>query len=68
MHKRFRHYDYSSVAGKLLPSGFELLTELDDLLRPQDLAAQIRTHVFSGDLDLLTMDDNIGAGDEDKWG
>ena len=65
--REIRHYDYSSVAGKLLPSGLELLTELDDLLRPQDLAAQIRTHVFSGDLDLLTMDDNIGAGDEDKW-
>ena len=65
--REIRHYDYSSVGGKLLPSGFELLTELDDLLRPQDLAAQIRTHVFSGDLDLLTMDDNISAGDEDKW-
>ena len=65
--REIRHYDYSSVGGKLLPSGFELLTELDDLLRPQDLAAQIRTHVFSGDLDLLTMDDNIAAGDEDKW-
>ena len=65
--REIRHYDYSSVGGKPLPSGFELLTELDHLLRPQDLAAQIRTHVFSGDLDLLTMDDNIGAGDEDKW-
>ena len=65
--REIRHYDYSSVGGKPLPSGFELLTELDDLLRPQDLAAQIRTHAFSGDLDLLTMDDNIGAGDEDKW-
>ena len=65
--REIRHYDYSSVAGEPPPSGFELLTELDDLLRPQDLVAQIRTHVFSGDLDLLTMDDTIGAGDEDKW-
>ena len=61
------HYDYSSVSSEPLPSGFDLLTELDDLLRPQDLVGQIRTHVFSGDLDLLTMDENIGVGDEDKW-
>ena len=65
--REIRHYDYSRVGSEPLPSGFELLTELDDLLRPQDLADQIRTHVFSGDLDLLTMDDEIGAGDEDKW-
>ena len=65
--REIRHYDYSSVGGKTPPSGFHLLTELDDLLRPQDLVGQIRTHVFSSDLDLLTMDDSIGAGDEDKW-
>ena len=65
--REIRHYDYSGVGTEPLQSEFELLTELDDLLRPQDLVSQIRTHVFSGGLDLLTMDDNIGAGDEDKW-
>ena len=65
--REIRHYDYSGGSTEPLRSGFELLTELDDLLRPQDLVSQIRTRVFSGDLDLLTMDDNIGAGDEDKW-
>ena len=65
--REIRHYDYSRVGGQTLPSGYQLLTELDDLLRPQDLVDQIRTHVFSSDLDLLTMDDSIGAGDEDKW-
>ena len=65
--REIRHYDYSSVGGEPVPSGFDLLTELDDLLRPQDLVGQIRTLVFSGDLDLLTMDNEIGAGDEDKW-
>ena len=65
--REIRHFDYSSVGGKPLPSGFELLTELDDLLRPQDLAAQIRIHVFSGDHDLLTIDGKIEHGEEDKW-
>ena len=65
--REIRHYDYSRVGSETLPSGLQLLKELDDLLRPQDLVGQIRTHVFSSDLDLLTMDDSIGAGDEDKW-
>ena len=65
--REIRHYDYSRVGGQTLPSGYQLLIELDDLLRPQELVDQIRTNVFSSDLDLLTMDDSIGAGDEDKW-
>lgn len=50
-----------------MASGFELLNELDGLLRPQNLAGQIRVHVCSDDLDLLTLDDKIGYGEEDKW-
>ena len=65
--REIRHYDYSRLAGETPQSGFQLLKELDDLLKPQDLVGQIRTHVFSSDLDLLTMDHNIDAGDEDKW-
>ncbi len=62
-----RFYDYSENGRHQVPSGLDQLNEMEELLRPNDLAGQIRTRVLARDLELLAMDGKVYSSDKENW-
>ena len=67
--RSIKHYDYSKGNSKgnehEIPADAELLNELDETLRPRQLADEIRIYVLSRDQ--FKLDEEFDVNDDQRW-
>ena len=57
--REIKHYNYRKAAGKTTPDGADLLNELDNLLKPEQLTDEVRTYVLSTGRQHFALDEEF---------
>ena len=63
--RSIKHYDYGKGDGHDIPADVELLTELDEALRPRQLIDEVRIYVLSQNH--FQLDEQFDFDDNQKW-
>ena len=63
--RSIKHYDYGKGDSHDIPGDSELLNELDEALRPRQLADEVRTYVLSQNQ--FQLDEKFDFNDNQKW-
>ncbi|MCY4378733.1 MAG: hypothetical protein OXC39_02740 [Candidatus Dadabacteria bacterium] len=63
--RSIKHYDYSKGTEDEMLADAELLNELDEMLRPRQLADEVRTYVLSQNQ--FKLDEKFDFNDNQKW-
>lgn len=63
--RSIKHYDYGKGDSNNIPGDSELLNELEEALRPKQLADEVRTYVLSQNQ--FQLDEKFDFNDNQKW-
>lgn len=63
--RSIKHYDYSKGSNHEVSADAELLNELDEMLRPRQLADEVRIYVLGQNR--LSLDEEFDFNDNQKW-
>ena len=63
--RSIKHYDYSNGSNHEISADAELLNELDETLRPRQLADKVRIYVLGQNR--LNLDEEFDFNDDQKW-
>ena len=65
--RAIKYFDYRNTDAHRTPNGVELLDDLEEMLRPQQLADEVRTYVLSTGHEQFTLDEDLDFNDSNKW-